>query len=126
MRSIISDDELLGLHELNRSVGSTLEDVIVHEWGHLLLKVDLSRRYVHNLEQGIEDFVCLIEHASGVSRETAAADLSGMAAIDSNELIAEAFVAGRAGTRDPFPVAVMVGLEALWTPPANQFPGWAI
>lgn len=125
MRSTISDDELLGLNIIKRSVGSTFEDVIIHEWGHLLLNVDLLRRY-HDLDQGIEDFVRLIEHYSGVSREAAAEDLSGMAQINSRELISEAFVAARAGSKDPFPVAVLVGLEALWTPPANQFPGWAI
>lgn len=125
MRSTISDDELLGLNIIKRSVGSTFEDVIVHEWGHLLLNVDLLRRY-HNLDQGIEDFVSLIERYSGVSREAAAEDLSGMAQINSRELIAEAFVAARAGSKDPFPVAVLVALEALWTPPADQWPGWSI
>jgi hypothetical protein len=126
LRSSLSDAELLGLNIVNRSVGSTFEEVLVHEWGHLLMKVDLSRRYLHDIEQGVEDFVCFLERESGVRRDDAAAALSGMAYIDSHELVAEAFVAARAGSKDPFPATVMEAFQNMWTPPPSYLPGWAI
>jgi hypothetical protein len=126
LRSDLSDVELLGLSVVNRSVGSTFEEVLVHEWGHLLMKVDLSRRYLHDFEQGVEDFVRFLERESGVPRDDAAAALSGMAYVDSHELVAEAFVAARAGSGDPFPATVMEAFQNMWTPPPSYLPGWAI
>jgi hypothetical protein len=126
LRSSLSDVELLGLNVVNRSVGSTFEEVLVHEWGHLLMNVDLSRRYIHDFEQGVEDFICFLERESGVPRDEAAAALSGIAHVDSRELVAEAFTAARAGSTDPFPATVMEAFQNMWTAPPELFPGWSI
>jgi hypothetical protein len=90
------------------------------------MNVDLARRYLHDFEQGVEDFVCFLERESGVSRDEAAVALSGMASIDSRELVAEAFTAARAGSTDPFPATVMEAFQNMWTPPPSYLPGWAI
>jgi|GEM_PF-6267045 len=88
----LSEVELLGLRETNALVGDCWEDILTHEWGHLLFQVPIHRRYPSSLEAGYQAVLRRLEKASGISGAAAARKYSQRASMSIPELLAEGFV----------------------------------
>lgn len=105
---------LLGFYATGWMVGGTLSDVVIHEWGHLLVLVAVCRAYPHDLGRGLDRFVTCVEEEAGMSRELAAPALSLTAQVNLRELTAEAFVDGNLSNPHPFSTAMVRLLRELW------------
>lgn len=129
LKDPLLDQRLLGLHTLGESVGSTLADVLVHEWGHLVINIAVQVRYPKHFNVGQSDLVSIVEALSGVSAVEVAPELSRRATASNNELLAEAFTDEflNASSAHSFSRALVEVLCALWPPPKpDTWPGWAV
>lgn len=112
------DALLLGLQSTGWSIGQTLADVLVHEWGHLLVHMAILLRYKSHFQDGFNEFTQLIEERSDLSVSDAAFELCGRAQLSNNELFAEAFTDAylNRSKAQHFSKVIFAVLGELWAP----------